>query len=361
MALPKDVKFVTFDCYGTLIDWETGVYDAFQKEADRDGFTVDRDALVPRFVEVQREIQRGSYELYAEVLRRTAVRVASELGWDLEPSRSNFLPNSVPAWPPSGDQRPARALRQEVRGRDPLEHRRQAARRHPASPPHRLRPRGHRPAGALLQARPGPLQGVRAGSRGSRRTGCTSRPAIHRRGALHQAKIPVIWVNRHGKSSRARRSPTPRCEPSATRQAAQGRLTAEACERSRSADALVVTSAFWQDNAVALRAGGEAVLIDSPYLPDELDALPGLLAARLRARRPARHARRLRPSARPARLPGLTLGMGESSVERLRREPGAAQRELRDYDAEFYVERPRRWRSAQVQASRARPARPREW
>ena len=41
MALPKDVKFVTFDCYGTLIDWESGVYDAFQKEADRDGFTID--------------------------------------------------------------------------------------------------------------------------------------------------------------------------------------------------------------------------------------------------------------------------------------------------------------------------------
>ena len=97
MALPKDVKFVTFDCYGTLIDWESGVYDAFQKEADRDGFTIDRDVLIPRFIEVQREIQRGSYELYAEVLRRTAVRVAAELGWELEPSRSNFLPDSVPA------------------------------------------------------------------------------------------------------------------------------------------------------------------------------------------------------------------------------------------------------------------------
>src|ERR687894_795919 len=69
MALPKDVKFVTFDCYGTLIDWEAGVFDAFQKEADRDGFTIDRDTLIPRFVEIQRDIQRGSYELYAEVLR----------------------------------------------------------------------------------------------------------------------------------------------------------------------------------------------------------------------------------------------------------------------------------------------------
>jgi 2-haloacid dehalogenase/putative hydrolase of the HAD superfamily len=100
VPLPKEIKFVTFDCYGTLIDWETGAYEAFQKEADRDGFTVDRNVAVPLFIEVQREIERGSYELYAEVLRRTAVRVAKELGWDLEPSRSGFLPSSVPAWPP---------------------------------------------------------------------------------------------------------------------------------------------------------------------------------------------------------------------------------------------------------------------
>ena len=83
MPLPKDVRFVSLDCYGTLIDWETGAYDAFQKEADRDGFTIDRPLMVERFVAIQREIERGSYELYAEVLRRTAVRVAAELGWDL--------------------------------------------------------------------------------------------------------------------------------------------------------------------------------------------------------------------------------------------------------------------------------------
>jgi 2-haloacid dehalogenase len=100
VPLPKDVKFITFDVYGTLIDWETGVYDAFQKEADRDGFTIDRDVLVPRFIEIQREIQSGSYELYAEVMRRTAVKVAAELGWQLESSRAQFLPDSVPRWMP---------------------------------------------------------------------------------------------------------------------------------------------------------------------------------------------------------------------------------------------------------------------
>src|SRR5256885_6066378 len=100
MPLPKDIRFISFDCYGTLIDWETGAYDAFQKEADRDGFTVDKAALVPLFIDIQHDIQSGSYELYAEVLRRTAVRTARDLGWELEPSRSGFLPSSVPAWPP---------------------------------------------------------------------------------------------------------------------------------------------------------------------------------------------------------------------------------------------------------------------
>jgi 2-haloacid dehalogenase len=99
LPLPKDVTFVTFDCYGTLIDWESGAFDAYEKEAARDGFTVDRSVVLPLFLSIQHEIQRGSYELYAEVLRRTAVRSAREMGWDLEPSRSGFLPDSVPRWP----------------------------------------------------------------------------------------------------------------------------------------------------------------------------------------------------------------------------------------------------------------------
>src|SRR6201986_824605 len=100
MPIPKDITFVTFDVYGTLIDWETGAYDAFKAEAARDGFTIERDELIPLFYEVQKQIQAGSYELYAEVLRRTAVQIAKTLGWPLEPSRSGFLPDSVHRWLP---------------------------------------------------------------------------------------------------------------------------------------------------------------------------------------------------------------------------------------------------------------------
>jgi len=100
MAIPKDITFVTFDVYGTLIDWETGAYDAFKSEADRDGFTIERDELIPLFYEVQKQIQAGSYELYAEVLRRTALEIAKRLEWPLETSRSGFLPDSVQRWKP---------------------------------------------------------------------------------------------------------------------------------------------------------------------------------------------------------------------------------------------------------------------
>lgn len=102
MPLPKlkDIKYVTTDCYGTLIDWEKGILDSFHKEAKRDGFSFDDGPFMDRFFEVQQEVMAGSYELYAEVLRRTAVKVAGEIGWELEPSRAQFLPDSVAYWMP---------------------------------------------------------------------------------------------------------------------------------------------------------------------------------------------------------------------------------------------------------------------
>ncbi len=79
MPIPKNVTWVTFDVYGTLIDWESGIYDAFSAEAAKDGVEIDRDQLIAHFHEVSREIEAGSYELYAEVLRRVVVRLPS--GW----------------------------------------------------------------------------------------------------------------------------------------------------------------------------------------------------------------------------------------------------------------------------------------
>src|SRR3954465_15156289 len=106
-------------------------------------------------------------------------------------------------------------------------------------------------------------------------------------------------------------------------------------------DAIVATSRLWQTTCTALRSGNECMLIDSPYFPDELELLPvllqqsgfnpvGLLAT---------HGDWDHLLGRLA-FPRLALGVGSSTGERLRAEPGAAQRELRDADADFYVVRP---------------------
>jgi glyoxylase-like metal-dependent hydrolase (beta-lactamase superfamily II) len=107
-------------------------------------------------------------------------------------------------------------------------------------------------------------------------------------------------------------------------------------------DAVVVTSRMWQTTCTAIRAGDEAMLIDSPYFPDELDALHALLgqagfeiSALL-----ATHADYDHLLGRAA-YPQLALGVGEPTALRLRDEPGVAQKELRDADAEHYVVRGR--------------------
>jgi glyoxylase-like metal-dependent hydrolase (beta-lactamase superfamily II) len=82
------------------------------------------------------------------------------------------------------------------------------------------------------------------------------------------------------------------------------------------------------------------MLVDSPYFPDELDALPDLLGSSGFSPNGllATHGDYDHLLGRLA-FPALTLGVGEPTVERFHLEPGAAQRELREQDARLYVVR----------------------
>lgn len=102
MALPKQtqIEWVTTSCYGTLIDWEKGIGEAFAKQAAKDELTIDLDALMTRFFEEQARIMAGAYELHAEVMRQAVGNVCEEIEWEIEPSRAQFLPDSVPYWLP---------------------------------------------------------------------------------------------------------------------------------------------------------------------------------------------------------------------------------------------------------------------
>jgi glyoxylase-like metal-dependent hydrolase (beta-lactamase superfamily II) len=115
-------------------------------------------------------------------------------------------------------------------------------------------------------------------------------------------------------------------------------------------DVLLVSSALLQVNCVIVRGGvqsrgaaeaAETFVIDSPLLPDELDALPALIE---QARFPtpsgllATHGDWDHLLGRLA-FPSTALGCGEATAKRLQAGPGTPQRELRAFDEELMIER----------------------
>ena len=101
--MPRPFDVITFDCYGTLIDWEGGLAGAFQTTAAQDGLTLDRGAVLQALFDTERAVQAAQYERYRDVLTTTAVRAAQRLGWTITPERAAFLPQSLPGWSPFPD------------------------------------------------------------------------------------------------------------------------------------------------------------------------------------------------------------------------------------------------------------------
>ena len=104
------------------------------------------------------------------------------------------------------------------------------------------------------------------------------------------------------------------------------------------ADVVVVTSAVWQTTCTLVSGGGEAFVVDSPVLPAELDALPAVAeqAGFQVAGALVTHADWDHVLARYAF--DVPIGCDADCAQRLR--DGSAQRELRDFDERWYVERP---------------------
>jgi glyoxylase-like metal-dependent hydrolase (beta-lactamase superfamily II) len=114
---------------------------------------------------------------------------------------------------------------------------------------------------------------------------------------------------------------------------------------------LVATSRVYQTSCTAIRSGDEGFVVDSPIYPDELEVLPAVLeqAGFSASGLLATHGDWDHLMGRLA-FPGAALGVAETTAARLTGEPGAAQRELRAFDEEHYVERPSPLSLGQVRA-----------
>lgn len=98
---PLKCEIITFDCYGTLIDWEKGISEAFVAAGAGDGHSIDGRRVLQLYAGIEQNLQADPYRSYAEVLSETALRIAKELGWT--PSKPSFLVESLPRWQPFPD------------------------------------------------------------------------------------------------------------------------------------------------------------------------------------------------------------------------------------------------------------------
>ena len=96
----RPYEIVTFDCYGTLIDWEAGIREAFRSAAGGAMSGVD---VIPSYARAEAEVEREAWRPYREVLAAAAARTAAELQLPQPPSGGDFLAQSLPAWLPFPD------------------------------------------------------------------------------------------------------------------------------------------------------------------------------------------------------------------------------------------------------------------
>jgi len=97
------IEFVTFDCYGTLIDWESGILDALRPVLGNHGIERSDADLLELYATLEPEAQRGEFVPYREVLGRVMDGLGRELGFAPNPNERAVLADSIAGWEPFPD------------------------------------------------------------------------------------------------------------------------------------------------------------------------------------------------------------------------------------------------------------------
>ena len=105
-----DFKVLSFDCYGTLIDWEAGLWTALQPLMAARKIAIDRDAALAAFGTLETEQQRQTPGLlYRDVLARVHAKLAAQWGVKSSEAQDRAFGASVGDWPAFPDSAAALA------------------------------------------------------------------------------------------------------------------------------------------------------------------------------------------------------------------------------------------------------------
>jgi|SRR5579863_3787855 len=103
-------EILTFDCYGTLIDWEAGILPALHRILSAHNKKIDDATLLELYGTFEQRSEQGTFRPYREVLRSVVRQFGNELGFVPTAEEASSLPDSLARWKPWPDT--AAALRQ---------------------------------------------------------------------------------------------------------------------------------------------------------------------------------------------------------------------------------------------------------
>lgn len=106
--MATDFDIVTFDCYGTLVDWRGGIVTAF-RDAGHLPSDVTPERLLALHAQIEPAVQTERYRSYRDVLRLTALRMIDRMDGIAPQDGGDFLPDSVTSWPVFADANAALA------------------------------------------------------------------------------------------------------------------------------------------------------------------------------------------------------------------------------------------------------------
>jgi len=92
-------RVLTFDCYGTLIDWETGIAAAVTRLLDAHGVAIERDAILELHARFEPAAQSGPFKLYRQVLAEVVDRFGEHCGFEPSAKERGALAESIADWP----------------------------------------------------------------------------------------------------------------------------------------------------------------------------------------------------------------------------------------------------------------------
>src|SRR5262249_39363587 len=98
-----DFEVLTFDCYGTLIDWETGIWNALQPILANHHITASAEQAFELYGQLEAEAERGTYQEYKMILQTVLQGLGAKLGFTPTALELQNFSLSVKDWQPFPD------------------------------------------------------------------------------------------------------------------------------------------------------------------------------------------------------------------------------------------------------------------